>query len=119
MDKQEHIPEEQVASVTVKEEPGINRAFAALGYLSILCLVPLFLKRDSEFAQFHGRQGLAIFILELACALLAWIPIVGWVLAVILKIVFPLVSLGGVISAATGKRWRIPLIGDMAGALTI
>src|SRR3990167_5276307 len=47
------------------------RILAAIGYLWILCLLPLLGKRQSEFAQFHGKQGLAYhyFIYCLACGL--------------------------------------------------
>jgi hypothetical protein len=39
-----------------------NRVMAAIGYLGILFLVPLLVKKDSPFAQFHAKQGLALFV---------------------------------------------------------
>jgi len=44
--------------------------FAAVGYINILCFVPLFLKKDNKFAQFHGKQALVLFILEIAASIL-------------------------------------------------
>ena len=44
--------------------------FAAVGYLSFLCFVPLALKKGNKFAQFHGKQALVLFILELAAGIL-------------------------------------------------
>ena len=39
-----------------------NKVIAAIGYFGILCLLPLILKKDSPFAQFHGKQGLVLLI---------------------------------------------------------
>ena len=40
-----------------------SKFFAAVGYLNVLCFVPLLLKKESKFAQFHGKQALVLFIL--------------------------------------------------------
>ena len=53
-----------------------GKLFAAIGYISVLCLIPLFLKKDNAFAQFHGRQALILFVLELAAAMLVIVPVV-------------------------------------------
>ena len=38
-----------------------NKVLAAISYLGLLCLVPLFLKKSSPYVQFHAKQG-ACFI---------------------------------------------------------
>jgi len=40
-----------------------ERTIAAMSYFGFLAVVPFYLKKDSEFCQFHGKQGmfLAIF----------------------------------------------------------
>ena len=35
-----------------------GKVFAILSYLSILCIIPLILKKDNEFVLAHGKQGL-------------------------------------------------------------
>ena len=57
-----------------------NRVIASFSYVWILCLVPLFLKRKSKFAQFHAKQGLLLFVIELFGWLIFWIPLIRWVL---------------------------------------
>ena len=84
-----------------------NKVIAALAYVWILCLVPLFLKRKSKFAQFHAKQGLVLFILELILSLIFWIPIIGWALFIIVIIL----SLLGIKNALDGKYWEMPVIG--------
>ena len=48
------------------KDPEVQDAqfFAAIGYLSFLCFVPLALKRENKFALFHGKQALVLFIMD-------------------------------------------------------
>jgi len=39
-----------------------NKAFAVLSYIGILVLIPYFFKKDSEFTQYHAKQGLVLAI---------------------------------------------------------
>ncbi|MFH1546192.1 MAG: hypothetical protein ABIE14_02355, partial [Patescibacteria group bacterium] len=50
---------------------GEEKIFAALGYVGILALLPLLTRRDSEFAQHHGRQGLVVAIIFIVLWLFA------------------------------------------------
>ena len=83
-----------------------NKVMAALSYVWILCLVPLLGKRDSEFAQFHAKQGLVLFIIEIVASLLVWFPIIGQLVMLALLIV----SVVGIVKALNGERWEIPYI---------
>ena len=80
-----------------------NSFLAAIGYIGIVCIVPLFLKRNSKFAQFHAKQALLLLIIEVV----AWIiPPIAWIfyiLAVILSVM-------GIKAALEGKYWELPLI---------
>lgn len=88
-----------------------NKAVAMLSYLSILCFVPLLLKKDSAFAQFHAKQGLALFISEAivmivspilsATLILIWVPIV-------LYLVFIVASLYGLYTTWNGEMHELP-----------
>ena len=51
-----------------------GKFFAAIGYLSVLCFVPILLKKNNQFAQFHGRQALVLFIFEIAAGILKVVP---------------------------------------------
>jgi uncharacterized membrane protein len=83
-----------------------NKTVAALSYVWILCLVPLLGKRDSAFAQFHAKQGLVLFAIELIASLILWLPFIGQLLMLVLIIV----SVLGITKALNGERWEIPYV---------
>jgi uncharacterized membrane protein len=92
-----------------------NKIMAAIGYIWILCLIPLFLKRRSAFAQFHAKQGLILFILELIGWLIFWIPLIGF----LLYIVVILFAVLGIMSALQGKYWEMPILGKYAKKINL
>lgn len=105
--------------VEEKKEIEEGKIFAVLGYLSILCLVPLLLKKDNKFALFHGKQGLVLFIFEVAACIVSTIPILGWVIGVLALIIFPILSLVGIIRSLMGEYWKMPVLGGLAEKITI
>lgn len=84
-----------------------NRVMAALSYLSILCLVPLLVARGSRFAQEHAKQGVIVFAAWLIGSLGFWIPIFGWLAAVLLFIA----NAYAFLVCLNGRFWEIPFIG--------
>jgi len=91
-----------------------NKVLASLSYISILFLVPMLVKKDSRFCMEHAKQGLALFIIEVALSIISFIPILGWILRAIGGVVLFIVSLVGFIYALQGNFWKIPLIYDIA-----
>jgi len=89
-----------------------NKYIAILSYVWILCLVPLLLKRDSEFVQFHAKQGLVLFLAEI---ILVWVPLIGWALNLVLFVV----SIIGIFKVLQGEYWKIPYAQDVAKKLNI
>ena len=92
-----------------------NKLVAAIGYVWILCLIPLFLKKDSKFAQFHGKQALVLFIVEIVGMLVFWIPVLGWILAILVIVLAVL----GIVQAWQGKYWEMPIIGQWAKKINL
>jgi len=95
------------------KEKGPNM-IAVLSYLGILFLVPLLAVKDDEFVQFHAKQGMILFIAEVATMVIAWIPILGWITAPIAWIVWLVFSIIGIVNVVSGKKKEIPLIGKFA-----
>ena len=91
-----------------------GKIYAVIGYLGILCIIPLLLKKENKFALFHGKQGLVIFIGEVGAAILNIIPILGQLIWVLAVLVFGILSLVGIVQSLTGSYWRMPVIGDIA-----
>ncbi len=100
-----------------------NKIMAVLAYLSWLVLIPLLAAPKSKFARFHVNQGLVLAIIEIIWGVVAGIitsvitaivPLLGAVCSGILQIVnvvFLILSIIGIINAATGKAKDLPIIG--------
>ena len=102
------------------EEKGVDpvvqegKIYALVSYLWILCLIPLFFKKGNKFALFHGKQGLALFIGEIAISIIGVIPFIGWAIFFLGSFVFGVLSLAGMIHAILGNYWKMPFIGEIA-----
>lgn len=85
--------------------------FAALCYIGVLVLVPLLMKKDDPYVNWHIKQGLvvlAIIIVSLVAS--AWIERVGNLLFLVTMIV----NIIALVQALMGRQWKIPLIGTLA-----
>ena len=101
---------------TATDAPDCNKWFGVLAYLGPVLFVPMFVKKDSKFAQFHVRQGFNLLIFWIATILL-WItiglipyvgkPAIGVVIAAIC--VFSII---GIVNALRGKMNPLPWFGD-------
>ena len=78
---------------------------AVLSYIWILCLIPLLMSKD-EFVRFHAKQGFVLFIIEVALVLVAWIPVIGWLLCLAVLVVVII----AIIKVLNGEKWEIPYI---------
>lgn len=104
----------------VKIEPSKDlRIIAAVGYLWILCLLPLLGKKDSEFAQHHGRQGLVLTITSFILWLVMWIPVLGWIVGFLGTIAVVVLAVTGIMNAMQGKYWEMPVLGEYAKKIKI
>lgn len=94
-----------------KKDVEKNRYVAALSYLFILFLIPLFLKRKSHFSQFHAKQGLILTIGWFAIWVLGAIPFLGWFIIMPLgNLILIVLSILGILNALAGKYWKLPYL---------
>ncbi len=93
---------------------GDKNLIAILSYIGILFLIPLLAAKDSPFAQFHAKQGLVLFIAEIATMLIAWIPIIGWLIGFIAWIIWLVLGIIGIINVVSGNQKPLPIIGGFA-----
>ncbi len=112
-----------------------GRKIACLSYLGVLFLIPLFADKDNSYSKHHAVQGLALFLLKLIWLFFSWIliPILALldsgatylhsssnfkliinVIAVIGWGIFFIVAIIGIITAALGKLWRVPIVASIA-----
>ena len=105
---------------TSSSDPDIqdNRMIAAIGYVFILCLIPLTLKKESKFAQFHGKQGLVLTIASVLLwflnFILGMIPVLGWLILFVSWISLIVLAIMGIMNALSGKYWEMPFLGKYA-----
>ena len=103
MPKQEHLPD--------------DRFIAAIGYLGVLCIVPLILKRDSAFSQHHGKQGLIVLIAWMILWVGNVIPVLGQIVWMLGSLALLILMILGIINALNGKLWEMPVLGQYAKKL--
>ena len=96
-----------------------EKFLSAIGYLGVLCLVPLLLERKSAFAQHHGKQGLVLLIAWMLIWMGNIIPILGQIVWVIGSVLFIMLIILGMINAFAGRTWEMPILGAYAQRLKL
>lgn len=91
-----------------------NKLLAAIGYVGILCLIPLLAKKDSAFCQFHGKQGLVLFVIWLVLSMINVLPVLGQLIWVLGSIVLLVLVILGIVHALNGEEWELPVLGKYA-----
>ena len=109
MDKPDRTKDKQVLE---------GKIFAILAYLSILCIIPLVFKKDNPFALFHGKQGLVLFIGQVAVFILTVIPIFEWMFRPLIFVLL-VFSFAGMIQALKGEYFRMPVVSEIADKITL
>lgn len=88
--------------------------YGVLSYLSILCLVPILTKKEDDFIRFHAKQGLMLFLIEVAVGIIGVIPLFGGLVVTLGVLVCGLLSLAGIVQVLMGNKWSIPVISEWA-----
>ncbi len=100
-----------------QEDVSDGKVIAILSYLSILCIIPLLLKKDNIFVLLHSKQGLILFVAEVAVFILHIIFGV-WFLKLGMFILLTL-SFIGLLAVLRGKYIQIPVISSIAEKITL
>jgi uncharacterized membrane protein len=107
-----------------------NNVLAAIGYLPALFWVPMFLTGDDEFAKFHGKQSMVLFIIAvvvtLAFGLLRLVTKWAQPIYVFLTFIEGALLVGyivlmvwGAVKAGQGEWWRIPILGAYSDRMNV
>ncbi len=83
-----------------------------MAYIPFLCFVPLLSMSSSKDVRFHARQGVILFIIELVAALFLIDQVSNFFFKIILIFAVAL-SVAGLVFAAQGKNYKLPIIGDL------
>jgi uncharacterized membrane protein len=90
-----------------------ERFLSAIGYLGILCLVPLLLKKNSAYCQHHGKQGLVVLIVWCLLWVSNVVPVLGQIVWAIGAVMLVILMILGVVNASNGKMWTCPCLASM------
>lgn len=95
-----------------------NKALAILSYIGILFLVPMLAAPKSQFAQYHAKQGMILFITSVilylvfyglafvSIGLIGFLSFIPWLFVVIWSIL-------GIVNAINGEEKPLPVIGTL------
>ena len=99
-----------------KEDVLDGKIYALLSYLSILCIIPLILKKNNPFVLAHGKQGLVLFIAQVAVWILS--IVMPFILAPLMFILWGLAFLG-LIATLKGEFLRLPFFCAWADKISL
>ena len=95
-----------------------DRTVAILAYITIIgfiIAIVLHSSKKTALGAFHLRQVLGLIVSGLvvwvACIILAFIPILGWLAIIVAWISFFIMWLMGLIAAASGQQKPMPIMG--------
>ena len=93
-----------------------NKLYNVLSYLN-LWLIGLLVAPNDQDVKFHVNQGIILTIAWVAAGILsfilAFIPILGWILAFAIYVFIGVLAIMGIINASNGVQKELPLIGKI------
>ncbi len=97
-----------------------SKILAAVSYIPFppLFLIPLFAAKDDAFDEYHGKQGLMLFLAWFALWIVSLIPLVA-IVAYAGFLVLIVASVIAFVQAVIGNRWEVPLLGRYAKRLQL
>ena len=102
-----------------------NTVMGILSYISILCLIPLLTEKNDPFVQYHAKQGINLFIIEVVVGIIGgvltgifnFIPFVGGILSGVigfitgvLSLCFFVLAILGIVNVCNGEMKPLPVI---------
>ena len=99
-----------------KEDIVDGKMYAVLAYLSILCIIPVILRKKNPFVLAHGKQGLVLFVAETGALILS--VVFPWALSPMMFILLAF-SFWGLVSVIRGVMVELPLIYPIAQKIVL
>lgn len=86
-----------------------NKALASLSYLSALFVLPYIFTPNDEYAKFHAKQGLKLFVFGIVIDVIGGLTGIGWIATLIrLYLIYK-----GMSNALNGRKEKLPWIGNI------
>lgn len=91
-----------------------GKQIGMIAYLTVIGLIIAFVmnsEKKSEFAQYHIRQMLGLFVSGVAIGLIGIIPFLGWLVVIVGVFVLFYMWVMGLIAAINGQMEPMPILG--------
>lgn len=116
------MAEEKVVEAQQEKKEDKNVVMALLCYLGLLIIIPLVTDAKKDpYVKFHIKQGIVLLVtsvaLWIASIILAFIPVLGWILVFLGWIGLLVLVIMGIVNALTGKENILPVVGKYAGKI--
>ncbi len=108
-------PEAAPVAAPVVGPDNTEKLLSALGYVGFLCILPLVLRRDSAYCNYHGKQGLILAIADMVLRILMFLG----AFYTIFVVLYYIVILYCAYRAYSGDKFSLPLISEIANGLKI
>ena len=91
---------------------GKNTGMAVIAY--IIFFLPLLTEAKKDpFVKYHVKQGLALFLVGIVMRIIAYIPVIGWVLVWLFNILLFVLFIIGIRHALNNEQKSLPVIGKL------
>lgn len=91
----------------------LGKDIALISYLTIIGLIIAFVMNNDkkhEFAKFHIRQSLGLFLTAVALCFIAIIPFLGWIIWIVGIFLLLYLWIKGLLNAINGKQNVLPIL---------
>jgi uncharacterized membrane protein len=111
-------PSPQPQTTPPKQGTGLEQNVAGLlCYLGLWVTGAIFfiLEPTNKFVRFHAVQSIVVFgALTIVYLIFRWIPVVGWIIALIVGAFAFILWVVLMVKAYQGQTYKLPVVGDIA-----
>ncbi len=120
MPEQEHKEEDAPAATPAAPSPAAKNEtlMGVLAYLGILIIIPFLAAKEDPFVKFHIKQGLLLFLAEIAINLVGSSMWQLWPLLNLVNLAVLVLVIIGMINVVNHRQQELPLIGHLAKNFT-
>lgn len=91
-----------------KRSKVLIKFFAIIAYLEAFCFASRFILPDKDYVRQHANNGLVLFIFTAGSALIAPIPVFGWIVGGFFSVFCTVLTIMGIVKAAKGQVFIMP-----------
>jgi fumarate reductase subunit D len=101
-------------STPYTKAPSNSSLIAVLSYIGPLVIFPALMGKNDPFIKFHAKQGLVVFVIEVAMWFLGSMFYPFWMILQIVHLATLVLSIIGIVNVVQGKQQELPLVGQFS-----